>query len=899
MLNDLRYRLRAVLRRERVEAEMDDELRFHFEQEVEKRVRSGLSRDEAVRLARLDFGGHAQIQEECREARGVAALETAVRELGYTWRILRKTPWFTALAVLTLGLGICASTAIFSVVEAVLLRPLPFPNSERLVVIKEHVDQLGRDVDFPAPNVLTLERDTRAFAQIGGYCYPNTIELSGAGKPSEILFARLTASLLAALDTSPMLGRAYTQQEDDEGQSVVLISAALWRSRFQQDPGIIGRKIDLDRKPYAIIGVMPAEFAFPLLPGKLNQVQLWVPMSFTAHEKAAYGDNFDYAVVGRMKPRISLEQARQDTDRVVQQIQATYPPQYGIHLRGVVESMKRNTIDKAQPLLRVLSAAVMMVQLIACANLAGLLLVRALRRRREIAMRLALGARRSSLLRHTALESLLLSLSGCVLGTLMAAVSLRSFVNWLPETLPRLNEIGLNWSAVAFAVALALVTGLLCGLAPAVTAMRTPANCALKDGGQTGSVATGHARLRSALVIGEIAIALVLLTAAGLLFRSFERLNTVDPGFRPEQLVTGVVNLPEGQYTTREQIDGFHRELLARLQTLPGVRSAALGTAMPIADPTSRRAFVVEGFPADGPINLESHTYVVGDYLRAMGIPLLAGRYLNNDDTYTAPLVIVVNHTLVEHYWPGQDPIGRRMKWGTDADNSIPWMTVVGEVADTKQGSLEAPYIAQAYAPLSQRVSSFGAMATRFPVATVGRDFRFAVRSAIPPEQMQKSIEQAVWSLDRQLAVTHMQTMEQAMSDSEAPRRFNTAVFTTFALGAVLLAVLGIYGVTAFSVLQRTQEMAIRMALGAQRTNVLRLVLATGAKLAVAGSVIGFVIALAASRLIRSLLFGVSPFDPLAIAAAIGCVVLLALSASLLPAYRAASIDPIRALRAE
>jgi putative ABC transport system permease protein len=747
--------------------------------------------------------------------------------------------------------------------------------------------------------VLTLERDTRAFSQIGGYCYPTTIELSGAGKPSQILFARLTASLLAALDISPMLGRVYTQQEDDEGQSVVIISAPLWRSRFQQDPRIIGRKIDLDRKPYTIIGVMPAEFAFPLLPGKLNQVQLWVPMSFTAHEKADYGDNFDYAVVGRMKPGVILEQARQETDRVVQQIQATYPPQYGIHLSGIVESMKRNTVDKARPLLRVLSAAVMMVQLIACANLAGLLLVRAGRRRREIAMRLALGAKRSSLLRHAALESLLLSLSGCFLGTLMAAVTLRSLVNWLPETLPRLNEIGLNWAAVAFAVALALVTGLLCGLAPAVTAMRTPANCALKGGGPTGSVASGHARLRSALVIGEIAIALVLLTGAGLLFRSFERLSTVDPGFRPEQLVTGVVNLPEQQYATREQIDSFHRELLARLQALPGVRSAALGTALPIADPTSRRAFVVEGSPTGGPINLESHTYVVGDYLRAMGIPLVAGRYLNEDDTDTAPLVIVVNHTLAEHYWPGQNPIGRRMKWGTDANSSIPWMTVVGEVGDTKQGSLEAPYMAQAYAPLSQRVSSFGTMATRFPVATVGRDFRFALRSAIPPEQMQKSIEQAVWSLDRHLAVTHMQTMEQAMSDSEAPRRFSTTVFAAFATAAMLLAILGIYGVTAFSVLQRTQEMAIRMAMGAQRMNVIRLVLGTGAKLAGAGSLIGFVIALAESRLIRSLLFGVSPFDPPAIAAAIGCVLLLALLASFLPAYRAASIDPIRALRAE
>jgi hypothetical protein len=283
-----------------------------------------------------------------------------------------------------------------------------------------------------------------------------------------------------------------------------------------------------------------------------------------------------------------------------------------------------------------------------------------------------------------------------------------------------------------------------------------------------------------------------------------------------------------------------------------------------------------------------------------MGIPLLAGRYLNESDaTDTAPLVIVVNRTLAERFWPGQNPIGKRMKWGTRTDSSMPWMTVVGEVADTKQGSLEVPNMAQAYAPLSQRVSSFGAFAKEFPAWAIGSNFRFAVRSAIPPEQMQNSIQQAVWSLDRQLAITHMQAMEQSISDSEAPRRFNTSVFTAFALGAVLLAVLGIYGVTAFSVLQRTQEMAIRMAMGAQRASVIRLVLTTGAKLAVAGSLIGFVMALAASRLIRSLLFGVSPFDPLAIAAAIGSVMLLALSVSFLPAYRAASIDPIQALRAQ
>ncbi|HUZ04813.1 MAG TPA: ABC transporter permease, partial [Acidobacteriaceae bacterium] len=641
----------------------------------------------------------------------------------------------------------------------------------------------------------------------------------------------------------------------------------------------------------------------PIVPGRLNQTQLWVPMSFTPAELEDYGDSFDYGFVARLKSNVSVMQAEQHANRIAREIQSEYPASLNVTLTTSIVPLRQSATQQAQPLIHLLFAAVLIVLLIACANLAGLLLLRAIERRREIAMRLALGARTSTLLRQTMLESLLLSIGGGVFGVCLAAFIMQIWTNFLPETLPRLNEIGLHWGVVAFALATTFGTGILCGLAPAFAAFHVDMNEILKSGGRNGNTSSSHARLRSTLVIGEIATALVLLMAAGLLLRSFQKMRDVDPGFQPEQIVTAQFNLPSQRYQTQTQVDTFEHQLLNRLNRLPGVQSTALTTALPMADATSTRSFTVEGYQQskNNPPVFEANAYVVGDYFRATQIPLLHGRtFTEADNSANAPLVIVVNHTLARMFFPEGNPVGKRIHWGLPQSNDpAPWMTVIGEVADTKQGSLDTKPWPQAYEPLAQEPAEFDAKDAAAYFQVVGQSMRIVVRTGNNPQAIENSIRKTVWSLDPQLAVSHMQTMERTIHETEAPRRFDSTVLTAFALGAVLLAILGMYAVIAFSVAQRLQEMAIRMVLGAQHRDVIELVLLTGLKLGAIGCILGIFGALAVSQLLRSLLFQVSPFDPKTFAFAIGAVLLLVVAACALPAHRAASIDPIQALRSE
>jgi predicted permease len=547
---------------------------------------------------------------------------------------------------------------------------------------------------------------------------------------------------------------------------------------------------------------------------------------------------------------------------------------------------------------RTLFLAIVVVLLIACANLAGLLLVRALHRRREIAMRLALGARASVLLRQAILESLVLSVTGGLIGLVLAGIALRVGVSRLPETLPRLNEIGLDWRVMSFAIALALLTGVICGLAPAFAAMRTSVNETLKEGGRTGTSGGSHARLRSALVIGEIAVALLLLVASGLLLRSFEKIRAVDLGFRPDHILTASYSLPLQQYSTQASADEFGKELIRRLEQAPGVKSVGLTSFLPASGVLNNSTFVAEGYvpPEGAGMNLATTVTVRGDYLQAMGVPLLNGRFFTDADNADSQLVAIVNHRLAEHYWPGSNPIGRRLHLGTP-ETQAPWTTVVGEVADVKEGSPEAPPKEQYYQPVEQFEKSLGSFAS--PTDVNGNVGYITLRTAMVPEQIASVLRASVRSLDPQLPLAQVQSMEQAVSDSEAPRRFNTVLISCFAIVAVLLAALGIYSVIAFSAALRAQEMAIRIALGSRRSGILGLVFASAAKLAVAGCALGLLGAAAASRLLRSLVFGVSPFDPLVLALAALLVLMLALAASLLPAQRAASVEPMKALRAD
>jgi len=823
----------------------------------------------------------------------------AFHELRIAIRHLLKSPGFTATAVLMIALGIGATTAIFSIVEGVLLRPLPFPHPERLMQLSDILQ--GADVGgngeagVTAPDIQNYTRDTHSFESLGGY-QPTGYELSGIGDPAQVNAARLSGGVLPTLGVTPLMGRFFAQQEDDQKEQVALVSYSLWQSRLHGDAHVLGTKILLDRKPYLVIGVMPRNFEFPLVPGHLNSVELWVPMSFTQQELTTGAASWNFNMVGRLRPGITPAQAESDANRVAQETMRNYPAfMSSLHIRPVVRSLHEETVEQARQLVRTLFLAIVVVLLIACANLAGLLLVRAIRRRREIAVRLALGARAGVLLRQAILESLVLSVTGGLVGLILAAIALRVGVSRLPETLPRINEIGLDWRIVLFAILLAVVTGLLCGLAPAFAALRTSVNETLKEGGRTGT-AGGHARLRSVLVVGEIAIALMLLVASGLLLRSFEKMRAVDLGFHPDHVLVASYSLPQKQYATQGSVDQFNDELIRRIQQLPGVKSVGLTSFLPASGNNSNSSFLAEGYvpPQGANMNLATPIQLQGDYLQTMGVALLGGRFFTPEDNANTQLVAIVNHKLAEHYWPGLDPIGKRLRIGMQ-ETQTPWMTIVGEVADVKEGSPDAADKEQWYQPVEQNEKSIGSFAS--PTDLNGNGGYIAVRTAMGPEQMENVLRATVRSIDPQLPLTQVQSMEHAVSDSEAPRRFNTALISAFAVAAVLLAGLGIYSVIAFSAALRVQEMAIRMALGSQRSRILGLVFTSAAKLAIAGCILGLLGAAAASQLLHSFLFGVSPFDPLVLVLAAVFILMLSLLAAYLPARRAASIDPMKALR--
>jgi putative ABC transport system permease protein len=831
-------------------------------------------------------------------------LNSSILDLKFALRQLRKSPGFALTAVLMLAFGIGATTAIFSIVEGVLLRPLPFPDSDRLMVLSDHLDGVnvgggGDEVGVTVPDIKAYTRDTRSFTALGGYTGA-AYELSGTGDPAQVNASRITAGIFSALGVAPQLGRVFTSDEDEHHQQVAVLSYATWHSRFHDDSQIVGSKILLDRKPYIVIGVMPRGFEFPLVPGQLNRSELWVPMSFSTGELAPpAAANWSYQMIGRLKPGISPTQAQSDAERVAQDIMRGYPAMMAnLHINALVRPLQNDTVQQSRSLLRTLFLAVAVVLLIACFNLAGLMLVRAIRRQREVAVRLALGARASALIRQAIFESVVLSFGGGILGLILAAVALRVGKSMLPESLPRVNEISLSWQVIAFALGLAGVTGLVCALAPAFAALRTNVNSNLKEGGRTGSAGGGHARLRSTLVVAEIAIALELLTASGLLLRSFDKMRAVDLGFTPQHVTTAAYSLPQLQYAKQPQIDTFNRELLLKLSQLPGVQSVGLTSMLPSQGVHNNQTFVVDGYvpPPGAGMNLATVSQVYGNFFPAMGIRLLRGRFLNESDHAGTQLALVVNQKFAQHFWPDQDPIGKRIRIGTQQMDT-PWLTVVGEVSNTQLLSPDNPATEQYYISVDQAEQVVGSLGQ--PDDLNGNGGYIVLRSAVPPQQMENALRTTVRSLDPLLPLTQVMTMDQVVSESEASRRFNTVLISSFAFAAVLLAVLGIYSVIAFSVASRVQEMAIRMTLGSQRPAIVRLVIQSGAKLAVIGCVIGLAGAAAASGLLKSMLFGVSPFDPLVLALAAVGVLLLAVVASTLPALRAASIEPMQALRGE
>jgi predicted permease len=885
----------------KVEAELAREIDAHLALLEDEYLRQGMTSEDARRAARLAYGGVEQAKQLHRDERAFEGVGQVLQDTRYTFRQLRKSPGFTVTAILMLALGIGATTAIFSIVEGVLLRPLPFPDPDRLVILGDEGSHCASctQSSVTAPDIRNYMRDTQSFSHLGGY-RQRLFELSGAGDPAAVNATRMSGEVFAALGVPPMLGRTFTQQEDEEGQQVAVLSYGLWRSRFHGDANALGSTILLYRKPYTVIGVMPRDFEFPLSPGNVNHSELWLPLSLQPEElTAGAAASWNSRMVGRLKPGITAEQAQSDAERVAQETVRDYPAYMrSLRIHAVVTPLHEDTVRQARPLVRTLFFAVIVVLLIACANLAGFLLVRAIRGRREIAVRLALGAGAATLLRQAIVESTVLSVAGCMIGLALAAGALRVGVSLLPQTLPRVNEIGLNWPVMLFALGLALLTGLLCGLAPAFAAIRTSVNETLKEGGRTGTSGSGHARLRSALVVAEIAVALTLLATSGLFLRSFEKMRDVKLGFRPDNTLAALYVLPQQRYATQSAIDEFTRTLLNDVGHLPGVDAVGVTSFLPASGNSWNIAFTIEGYvsPKGAGLNMAAMSLVESDPFEALGIRVLRGRVFIKSDNASSQLVAIVNRKMAERYWPGQDPIGKRLRRGMP-ETSTPWMTVVGEVDDVKLGSRDAETIPQVYQPVTQSVASEGVFAS--PGELSAADGWIVLRSRMAPEAMQDTLLATVRKIDPQLPLYQMQTMEHAISKSEAPRRFNTVLISWFAVAAVLLSVLGVYGVIAFSVALREQEMAVRMALGGQRSEVILLILSSGAKLAALGCGLGLLGAVAASRLLRSFLFEVSPFDPGVLSVSAIAMLLLALAASALPARRASSADPMLALRGE
>lgn len=820
-----------------------------------------------------------------------------LRDIRFAFRQLRKSSGFALIVTVTLALGIGATTAVFSLIEGVLLRPFPFADPERLAILGDHI---GAGVGTPvsARELRIYGAATTAFSSMGSY-QETGYELSGGESPDSIPAARLSVGVFQTLGIRPELGRVFTREEDEGHQPVAVISYALWQNRFHRDPHVVGTAIQLDRKSYTIIGVMPRTFEFPVDTTRLNQAQLWLPLSLTNDELSdESAGNFGYHIIARLKDGVSVASAAQDAERASQEVMRNYPATMSsIRIRGDVTPLREYVVGQVRPALQGLFAAVAVVLLIACVNVAVLMLVRAIRRRRESAVRLALGARASAIVRESLVEGLVLSITGAVFGMGIAALALRLSLRFLSDSLPLVESISINSRVALFALALALLTGILSSLAPALAAVQANITDALRDCTRAGSMGRQHAWLRSSLIAAEIGIALVLLTTCGAFLRSYKKMLAVDPGFRADHVLVAGFQLPIDHYRTYVAGNNFNREVIGRLTSKPGILAVGISSMVPGSGNYGRSAYTIGDQPVEGwKLQWAVFGTISGDYFKSLSIPLLEGRTFTPGDRANAPLVAIVNRSMAQHYWPGQSAIGKRIHAG-NPHKGLPWATIVGVVADTKVAAPDSPSEDQWYMPIEQPATLFGVPDPAANLVGPAGGF-ITLRSTLPPEQMIQTLRETVAAIDPLLPLQQVQSMTQVVSDVEAPRRFNTDLITVFALGSLVLAITGIYAVVAFSISTRAQEIAIRMALGAQRGRIARLVLLSGARLAVVGCAIGLVGSYAASHLVGTFLFEVSPTDPLIYTASALIMIAVALLASALPATRAASSDPVKALRA-
>jgi putative ABC transport system permease protein len=816
-------------------------------------------------------------------------METLFQDLRYGLRMLLKNPGFSAAAVLALGLGIGGNTAIFSVVNAVILRPLPYKDPVRLVELRRSDRHTGLALKWPAtqtsyPNFLDWRDQSQSFENLGAYWVPIPFNVAGEARPEMVSGLRVSYGVFAALGVQPILGRIFFSEEDQPGRNdVVLLSHGFWQRRFGSDRSLIGKTITVNYRPHTVVGVMPPGFNFPLvLPNRPSEeMALWVPLG-TELRNEPRGWN-RYLVVGRLNPGISIEQAQQDLDRVSARLARQYPDTNKF-MGAKVVSLQEQGVAGVRPALLIFSSAIGFVLLVACANVANLLLARAAARSREIAIRQALGACRFRLIRQFLTESMLLGLIGGTSGLLLASWGIGILTAMGPKTIPRLAETTIDVRVLGFTLLLSLLVGILFGLVPALQASRSTLKEALKEGGARSVTAFRGRRIGSFLIVSEIALALVLMMGAGLLIKSFMRLLQVDPGFQTEKILTMAIWLPQSKYPHPRQWAAFFQRVLEQVETLPGTEFAGLVNGAPLGLGSSHPGFVIEGRPPSAPGEPgpnADHRVISPHYFSTMGILLLKGRWFTLHDKEGTPDVAIINETAAQSYWPNEDPIGRRLGFGYDR---FRWRQIVGVVKNVKQYGLDKPSEAEMYFPQLQEPSPFMVL---------------VVRATSDPNKLIAAVQSQVWAVDKDLPVFDVKTMDERLSNSVSERRFQMLLLGTFAAIALLLAVIGIYGVMSYSVTQRTHEIGIRMALGAQQQNIFKLVAGQGMILTVVGVAIGLAGAFALTRLISGLLFGVVPTDPPTFVAVPLFLAAVALLAAYLPARRAAKVDPLVALRHE
>lgn len=882
MLSDLSIRIRSLFRRKSAETGLDHELRFHVEEQVEKYVRAGLSRDAARRRVQIDFGGLDQVKEDCRDARGVRWIETFIQDCAYGLRTLAKSPGFTAVALLTLMLGIGANTAIFSVVYGVLLKPLPFRDPGGLIVLHETTPKVGT-VSVSYPNFVDWRAQSRTFSEMA-VISNFEFNLGGIQEPRTVNGMAVSSNFLPMLGVRPILGRGFTAAEDRAGTApVVMLSYALWQSLFGGDAGAIGKAVTLDGRRFAVVGVLPPDFRSVDRTDVLEPQGVWATDNPNLNDR---GERGNLGALGRLAPRATLESARAEMNGIASRLAKAYPAsndQFGIELTPFSETFTGDL----RPAVLVAFGAVTFVLLIACANVANLFLMRGAGRAREISLRIALGATRGRVIRQLLTESLLLAFLGGLLGIGVALGGIRGITKLIPEARMAGAVVNLNGVVVLFAAGTVIFATLLFGVMPAIRLTKADAQEGLKDGGRNSTLSAGKKSWSGALVMAEISLALVLLAGAGLMVRSLHNLLSVDPGFRPERVLTMSIGLPDARYPKEPAILAFWMQLIERVRALPGVESAALATTLPLTDDHSRSDITIEGMPILKPGSYphpDVHA-VAENYLRTMRIRLLSGRDFEARDTAAAPKVALINERLAAQYFPNVDPIGKRFCFGRPSDKGpLKWIEIAGVVRDTKMYGLQNPSRLEVYLPFQQMVNN---------------SMTVTVKSSVEPAAMTAAIREVVRSLDKEQPVTDVATMETVVKNSVMLPRITLTLLGLFSGLALLLAAVGIYGVISYSTAQRAKEIGIRMALGAAQRDVIRMILVQGARIAGIGIAIGMAASFLLTRLLAKLLFAVSAADPLTFAAVTLTLLAVALLACYIPARRTSRVDPMAALRYE